>query len=271
MTSKNDNASAGFVVPIGGAENRSTKPTILKRFIQLCGGDQARIAILPTASLLSDTGGNYQSLFRQFGVEDAVVLNVKKRLDCENPDNLEILDRATGLYITGGDQLRLATIVGGTQLGKLILRKNKNGMHVAGTSAGAAFISEHMITNGKTGITPHTGMVKMGAGSGLMASLIIDQHFRQRHRLGRLITAVSYTPSLLGVGIDENTAIFIDNAHKFEVVGAGWVTIVDSAETELCVLDSARARQPISVSGLKMHLLTEGDKFNIHTRRADLC
>jgi cyanophycinase len=173
--------------------------------------------------------------------------------------------------MTGGDQLRLATTIGGSALTRKMQDLNRKGLHIAGTSAGAAFISEHMIAGGKTGNTPRTDMVKLATGLGLTKKLIIDQHFRQRHRIGRLITAITFNPSAIGLGIDEDTAAFIGPDGRFEVVGSGWVTIVDPSTMESTTVNSAKKLQRLSVRDLKIHMLTSGDRYDIRTRIAKLC
>lgn len=271
MTEKNPNNQRGFVIAIGGGENKDKNPTILKRFVELCGGRRAHIAIIPTASSMRDTGGQYQELFHNFGANRTDVLNIQRRSDCDRPSHLQLLETVSGVFMTGGDQLRLATTIGGSALASRICELNRSGLHIAGTSAGAAFISEHMIAGGKTGNTPRTDMVKLATGLGLSKKLIIDQHFRQRHRIGRLITAITFNPSAIGLGIDEDTAAFIDADDRIEVLGSGWITIVDPSAMESTTASSARRQQRLSVRDLRIHMLTAGDVYDIETRKAKLC
>ena len=271
MTQETSAKQRGFIIPIGGGENKDKNPTILKRFVELCGGNNAHIAIIPTASRLNDTGGQYQQLFHQLGAHRTDVLNIKRRADCESSAHLQLLETVTGIFMTGGDQLRLATIIGGSKLTTKMCELNNNGLHIAGTSAGAAFISEHMIAGGKSGNTPRTDMVKLATGLGLSKRLIIDQHFRQRHRIGRLITAITLNPSAIGLGIDEDTAAFIGPQDTFEVVGSGWITVIDPTAMESSTVDSSKKLQRLSVSDLKIHMLTQGDSYDVQTRIAKLC
>ena len=162
-TSDNDR---GFIIPIGGGEEKFKNPEILDRFIELCGGKEARIGIIPTASELEDTGRNYEKLFRRIGVKHARVLNFISREDCQSGEDVEYIDKCDGVFMTGGNQLRLSTTLGGTAVAQLIRRRNAEGMNVAGTSAGAAFMPEHMIAGGKEGSTPHPDMVTMAPGLG---------------------------------------------------------------------------------------------------------
>lgn len=271
MTENISDGQPGYVIAIGGAENKDKNPAILKRFVEMCGGGDAHIAIIPTASLLPDTGAQYQQAFHQLGVKRTDVLKIRRRHDCESPAHLKLLESVTGIFITGGDQLRLASIIGGSKLTDAMRALNQKGLHIAGTSAGAAFISEHMIAGGKSGNTPRTDMVKLATGLGLTKQLIIDQHFRQRHRIGRLITAITFNPSAIGLGIDEDTAAFINPQGSIEVLGSGWITIVDPTSMESSTLISSRKLQRLSVSDLKIHMLTAGDVYDIQTRSAMLC
>ncbi len=271
MSKQNFNRQQGYIIAIGGGENKNKKPDILRKFTELCTQGNAHIAIIPTASELEDTGAQYQQIFHRLGAKRTDVLNIKRRIDCESPSILKMINSVDGVFITGGDQSRLADILGGTSLVEAMKQENLHGLHIAGTSAGAAFISQTMIASGKSGNTPRLGMVEITKGSGLSSKLIIDQHFRQRHRLGRLITAVAQNPEKIGIGIDEDTAIFIDHKNKFEVAGGGWVTIVDPAALELCDIKSNFSKQKLSVEGLKLHMLTSGDQFDIETRQVMLC
>ena len=211
MSPSNNHAHAdrGYIIPIGGAEEKFHNPEILDRFLDVCGGKEARIGIIPTASELEDTGRNYEKLFRKIGVKHTKVLLFETREDCEKGEDLEYIDKCDGMFLTGGNQLRLSTTLGGTAVAQLIRRRNAAGMHVAGTSAGAAFMPEHMIAGGREGSTPTPDMVTMAPGLGLTNKFIVDQHFRERDRLGRLLTALAYNPFAVGLGLDEDTAAFI--------------------------------------------------------------
>ena len=263
-----DNVKRGFIVPIGGAEEKLQNPQILERFVDICGGKPARIAIIPTASELEDTGRNYEKLFRRLGVDHAMVLPFETRADCETPKYLDYLDKASGIFMTGGNQLRLSTTLGGTPVAQAIRRRNAEGAHIAGTSAGAAFMPEHMIAGGHEGSTPSPDMVTLAPGLGLTNNFIIDQHFRQRDRLGRLLTALAYNPFAVGIGLDEDTAAFIRPGDTLEVVGSGGITIVDPSDLEHSSMDRARRGEPVSLIGVRLHILVDGGTFDIRTRNA---
>jgi cyanophycinase len=258
----------GYIVPVGGAEEKIGDVAILRRFADLCGGSACRIAIIPTASQLAETGARYEELFHSLGVKVARSLPIASRADCERPEWLAVLDEVEGIFLTGGNQLRLSTMIGGTQVAKAIRRRNREGVHVAGTSAGAAFLCEHMIAFGREGASPRAKIVTLAPGLGLTNRMIIDQHFRQRDRLGRLLTALAYNPFAIGIGLDENTAGFIGPDETLEVVGGGALTIVDSSELEFSSMAKVRKNDPVCLIGLRLHILDHGSTFNLHTRVA---
>ncbi len=260
----------GFVIPIGGAEDREENPIILERFAELSGGSNASVVIIPTASQLRDTGSRYVETFDELGVGQAVSIPITKRTDGARDNYLKKLEAATGIFITGGNQLRLSTILGGTPVAQTIRRLNARGVHVAGTSAGAAILPEHMIAGGKGGATPSPDMVTLAPGLGLTNSFVIDQHFRQRDRLGRLLTAVSYNPFLTGVGLDEDTAAFYGPDGVFEVVGSGAITVIDPSKLEHSSMGTARAGEPVTLIGVHLHVLAHGARYDTVTREASL-
>jgi cyanophycinase len=260
--------SRGYIVPVGGAEEKIGDVTILRRFAELCGAGSCRIAIIPTASMLSETGSRYEQLFRDLGVKHAQALPIAHRNDCERREWLEVLDQVDGVFLTGGNQLRLSTMIGGTEVAKALRRRNAEGMHVAGTSAGAAFLCEHMIAFGKEGASPRARNVTLAPGLGLSNRIIIDQHFRQRDRLGRLLTAVAYNPFAIGIGLDENTAAFIAPDDTLEVVGSGALTIVDPSGLEFSSMARVRKNDAVCLIGLKLHILDQGSTFNLQSREA---
>ncbi|MEP6730209.1 MAG: cyanophycinase [bacterium] len=256
----------GWIIPIGGklADNE-----ILERFVALSGGSRAHIAIIPTASSEPDIGTFYERDFRKHGVREAKSLHFERRSDCDDADWLEWLGTATGIFIAGGNQLKLTATLGGTLAARLMRQRNAAGVHVAGTSAGAAFLSEHMIAHGDEGATPRAGMVTMCAGLGLTNRVIVDQHFRQRDRMGRLLTALAYNPFAIGLGVDEDTAAFISPDDIVEVQGSGAVTVVDTSEVQFSSVAEAKPGDAITLIGAKVHVLGQGATFDLTTRLAD--
>ncbi|MBP7366877.1 MAG: cyanophycinase [Pseudoxanthomonas sp.] len=258
----------GWIIPIGGAEDKDANPSILQRFVELCGGSEADIVVIPTASRLKDTGPRYEELFRGMGVAQVEVLDFDTRRDCQEEGRLARLARASGIFFTGGNQLRLSTILGGTHVARTIRLRNAQGVTVAGTSAGAGFLSEHMIAFGSEGSSPRASSVRLAPGLGLTNRFVIDQHFRQRDRLGRLTAALAYNPFAIGIGLDEDTAAFISPDDTLEVEGSGAVTVVDAHDLQFSSMAHADEDDPVCMLGLGVHILIAGATFNLHTRRA---
>jgi cyanophycinase len=263
-----DGETRGWIVPIGGAEEKESDAHILQRFVDLCGGDQADLVVIPTASRMADTGGRYERIFGELGAGRVTVMDFDTRRETEEKNRVERLEQATGVFFTGGNQLRISTLLGGTPIAKTIRALNARGVHVAGTSAGAAVLSEHMIAFGDEGSSPIAGSVRLAPGLGLTNRFIIDQHFRQRDRLGRLATALAYNPFAIGIGLDEDTAAFIGPDNTLEVEGSGAVTVIDAADLQFSSMDQVEEGQPVCLLGLKIHILVAGATFNLHTRQA---
>jgi len=255
-------------VPIGGAENKENDPHILERFVRVSGGDEANIVVIPTASRMHETGSRYEKLFADLGAAKVAVMDFDTRRDCQEPGRLRRLEEATGIFFTGGNQLRLTALLGGTPVAKLIRVRNARGVAVGGTSAGASILSEHMIAFGDEGSAVISGSVRLAPGLGLTNRFIIDQHFRERDRLGRLITALAYNPFAIGIGLDEDTAAFVGPDETVEVEGSGGVTVVDAADVSYSSISEVAEGQPVCILGLRLHVLTAGATFNLHTRQA---
>ena len=263
-----DGETRGWIVPIGGAEDKEANPSVLKRFAALCGGADARIVVIPTASRLVETGDRYERLFPELGAGRVDVLDFDTRRDAHERNRLDIIGQATGIFFTGGNQLRLSTLLGGTPVAKLVRTMNARGVTVGGTSAGASILSEHMIAFGSEGASPRASSVRLAPGLGLTNRFIIDQHFRQRDRLGRLTAALGYNPFPIGIGLDEDTAAFIGPDNTLEVEGSGAVTVVDAADLQFSSMDQAGENAPVCLLGLTVHILVAGATFNLHTRKA---
>lgn len=263
-----DGGERGWIIPIGGAEEKENDRRILSRFVDLCGGEDADIVVFPTASRLADTGARYERIFRDLGATEVEAIDFDTRRDCEERSRLERIARASGIFFTGGNQLRITTLLGGTSVAKLIRQRNANGVAVAGTSAGAAILSEHMIAFGEEGGSPRAGSVRLAPGLGLTNRFIIDQHFRQRDRLGRLASALAFNPFAIGIGLDEDTAAFIGPDNTLEVEGSGSVTVIDASNLQFSSMDRADEGDPICLLGLGIHMLVRGATFNLYTRYA---
>ena len=263
-----EGSTRGWIVPIGGAENKENDRHILERFVRVSGGQSADIVVIPTASKLRETGPRYEQIFRELGAAHVSSMDFDTRRDCQESGRLERLEQATGIFFTGGNQLRLTTLLGGTPVAKLVRARNAAGVTVGGTSAGASILSEHMIAFGDEGSSVVSGSVRLAPGLGLTNRFIIDQHFTQRDRLGRLLTALTYNPFAVGIGLDEDTAAFIGPDETVEVEGSGGLMIVDANDVSFSSMDAVSEGQPVCVLGLKLHMLVAGATFNLHTRVA---
>ncbi len=263
-----DGMRQGLIIPIGGAEEKLRDRRILTKFVEECGGKDARIAVIPTASELEETGERYEALFKDIGVAGVRIFPFATRAQCNEKKEIEALRRADGVFMTGGNQLRLSTGLGGTSAAYALRDMSASGVHVAGTSAGAGFLSEHMIAFGSEGSTPRADMVTLVPGLGLTNAVVVDHHFRERDRLGRLLTAIGYNPFVVGLGLDEDTAAFIDPDGLLTVIGSGSVTVVDPSDVEYSSMDSAHQHDPICLVGIKLHFLTEGWVYDLGSRKA---
>ena len=259
----------GPLMIIGGAEDKLRKRGILSEMVALSGGREARIAVVPTASSLGDEVVEvYDAVFRSLGAAEVVPIRPASRDDAHDPALAERLASATGIFLTGGNQLKLSAVICGTPLGAAIVEAHRRGVVVAGTSAGASIQSSHMVAFGGPGATPKQRMTQLAAGLGLLESAVIDQHFDQRNRYGRLLMIVSQSPQLLGLGIDEDTAAVVtdeDGHQVLRVIGRGAVTIFDPARMVTNAWEAKRS-SPLLASGVVLHMLPAGSAFDLTDR-----
>jgi cyanophycinase len=250
----------GHLLVIGGAEDKYNERRILKKFLSLCGGEKAEVLIVPVASDFPEFAADvYVQAFRNLGVSTPRVLRATSRQDVFQADPEELLDGVTGVFITGGDQMRLVSLLGGTKFAdKLRKLVRETDIVLAGTSAGAAGMSTSMIVRGESTSHPHKNSVRLSPGLGFLKNIIIDQHFTERGRISRLITAVSYNPYNLGIGIDENTAIIVNGDGVLEVYGVGSVTVVDGSQISYNEIAEVDENQAFSVCGVQLHVLRDG-------------
>jgi len=259
--------SRGDLVIIGGAEDKLGRKAILQQFIDLAGGSDSRIVVLATASSLGESIVEvYHSLFTGMGAVEVTGLNPMSRSEANDDSTTAALDGATGIFMTGGNQSKLTSVVAGTALGRKLVELNQAGTVVGGTSAGASAISSHMVAFGSSGDVPKQRMSQMSAGLGLLHDVIIDQHFGKRNRIGRLLSLVAHSPTLLGIGLDEDTAVFVNSDDVMAVVGRGAALIVDGSHIET---DAFRVKRydPLMVSGAILHSLPEGSRFDLRMRK----
>ncbi|HET7533357.1 MAG TPA: cyanophycinase [Nocardioidaceae bacterium] len=264
-----DDASPGPLLAIGGAEDKLGKRTVLSEFVRLAGGEEARIAVIPTASSLGpEIVEVYDALFRRLGAREVVAARPESREEADDPAFVGLLDKVTGIFMTGGNQLKLSAVVNGTAFGEAIREAHLRGVTVGGTSAGASIQSSHMVAFGSGGSTPKQRMTQLAAGLGLLDGCVIDQHFGQRNRYGRLLMCVAQSPSLLGIGVDEDTAAIVtkeDGGQLLRVAGRGVVTVFDGRNV-VSNAHQARHTAPLLASGVVLHVLPAGSVFDITTR-----
>ena len=257
------------LMPIGGNENHK-KPVVLQEFVRRAGGENADIVIFPQPSILKDTGKDYSNLFLELGARSACSLEFRSRAESSADDFLKAVQSASGIFISGGTQMRLPSTIGGTPLEAAILDAYRRGVIISGTSAGAAVMPKVMIAYGKGGPTPRERIAQFAPGLGLTDKIVFDQHFRQRDRLGRLLYLIATHPGLLGVGIDENTAAIVEDESSITVTGSGAVTIVDGSEIESTNVAEIENGGAVAVSNVRIHILTSGCSFDVNARKAEI-
>ncbi len=254
------------LVLIGGCEDRLGKKEILNEFVRCAGGKDARIVTITAASCIPiKTGREYARTFQLMGVKRHYVVHLSQRSQAERMEMVEELEQATGIFLTGGDQVRGIGLVHTQELGDLLARRFHSGAVIAGTSAGAAMIPATMITGRESESLPRPRTVQLKPGLGLVRDLIVDTHFSQRSRFARLAVAVTRKPHCLGAGIDEDTAVVVRDGCA-EVVGQGTVTIIDGRNIIYEDLAGGRREKPITVFGLTVHVVAAHHRINLEER-----
>jgi cyanophycinase len=252
---------------IGGAEDKIRDRVILNRFTALAGGSDGVVVIISTASSFGPLAGErYREILTGLGIGTVRPIHAMTRSQANDETFARQVGDATGIFLTGGNQLRLSSTIGGTLLAEAILERFRTGAVVAGTSAGASAMSSHMIAFGASGGTPKHRMAALAAGLGVLPSVIVDQHFQQRNRYGRLLSVIAQNPSLLGLGVDEDTAGVVGPDGVMEVLGRGSVTIVDGAGAETDAWD-VHGHRPVMISGVVLHALPSGYRFDLRRRQ----
>jgi cyanophycinase len=255
----------GILFAIGGAEAKLRRRTVLGAFVAAAGAD-ARIAVVSSASSLGvEVVEVYRTVFTALGAREVISLRPESRAQARDPDLVESLRTVSAIFMTGGNQLKLSSLITGTAFGDAIQEAYQRGVVVGGTSAGASILAEHMIAFGAGGSTPKQRMSQLSAGLGLLRGVVIDQHFEQRNRYGRLLSLVAQSPSLLGLGIDEDTAAVIHDGDRLKVIGRGAVTVVDGQHLVSNAF-AAKRTAPLLVSGAVIHVLPAGSQFDLTSR-----
>ena len=261
------NENQGKLLIIGGAEDKEGDCKILREFLRCAGGTKAHIVIMTAAtSLPGEVGDNYIRVFERLGAEDVRVVDTQTPEDANNADYLEAIQQATGIFFTGGEQARIITCLKDTKLDAAMHKRYSEGIIIGGTSAGAAMMPDMMIIEGDSETNPRVDVVAMGPGMGFLPGVVIDQHFAQRGRLGRLVTALLLQPAVLGFGIDENTAILV-SGDELEVIGESAVTVIDESEKLHDNIDGRLKDEGLAICGAKLHILPHGYRFNLKTRQ----
>ncbi len=258
---------AGTLIIVGGHEDKTGDRLIL-RAIAARAGEGALVVVTAASNVPDELWGDYEPVFRDLGVRDVRHLHVDTREDALDPERLAVLDGAAVVFFTGGNQLKLTSQLGDTPVYTRVRALFEAGACVAGTSAGASVMTETMLVSG-SGDQSHRigGVLKMAPGIGLLPDVIVDQHFAERGRIGRLLAAVAQNPRILGIGIDEDTAILCEPGRCFTVLGAGAVYVADGSDITYTNLTEEERDRTLSVFGTRLHVLSMGDVFDVATRQ----
>ena len=261
----------GSLFLVGGKDGRNADRRLLDCFVEVCGGSSARVLVITTACSEPERHRKeYAEAFSRSGVRKVSIFHPARRTDADDPGLLAALERADGVYFSGGGQLKLVTTIGGTRFDARLRERHREGLHVGGTSAGASALSAVMIAGGQGKRALRLSSVELSTGLGLLPGVIVDQHFRQRKRIGRLLAAVMRNPAMLGFGIDEGTAAEIDPAGRVAVLGAGALTVVDGSQLlGSSSADAGKQDAPLSFAGIRLHRLGQGWRYDLATRQAE--
>jgi len=258
----------GNLVIIGGAEDKTGDCVILRKVVELAGGDQARLVIVPTATEEPEAvSEEYKKVFRRLGAGQVEVLFLDYRRQANDRECREIMREATGLFFTGGDQLRITSILGGSLIDDELHEAYRRGVVIAGTSAGASMMSDIMIVEGNSEEPPRRCTLKMAPGMGLLLNAVVDQHFAQRGRINRLLCAIAQNPNILGIGIDEDTAIVVSPDNLFEVIGNNSVTIIDGRAINETNVSETEPDEHLAITNVVLHVLPAGYRFDLLNRK----
>lgn len=258
----------GNLIIIGGAEDKKGEKEILKEVCSKLDRENEELVIATVATELpEEVGKEYTKIFRNLGVKKISVLDIQERDNAFEEKNIDMLKAASIVFFTGGDQLKITSLLGGTPLYKVIKDIYKDGCVFVGTSAGASVMSDTMIISGSDDDSPKKCTVKMAPGLGLIKDVIIDQHFAQRGRVGRLLGAIAENPECLGIGIDEDTAIEVCDKGYFKVIGSSAVYVIDASNISYTNVSEQNPDELLSMFNVRMHVLKCDDKFDLVKRQ----
>lgn len=257
------------LIIIGGGEDKRADKEILKEVVSLSGESRAHIAVVTTATNYPlEVGEEYKRIFYELGADKVETINIVSRKEANRKQVARSLDKCTCVFFVGGDQLRISSILGGTEFHRSIKTRVEEGVIIAGTSAGASMMSEVMVVEGDEEDAPRKCTLKMAPGMGLLEGVIIDQHFNQRGRIGRLLGGVAQNPQTIGIGIDENTAIIVNHNRELRVIGSGVVTIVDGSEIDYTNISEQYPNEALAITNVKIDILPAGYGYNLINRQA---
>ncbi len=275
----------GVLIPIGGNEDKGTKNPeevyaldfveegILSHIVNLAGGTDSSIVVVPTASSIPvEVSENYRSAFEQLGCTNIHIMDIRKKTDSERSDFIELTQKADCIMFSGGNQSKISSKIGGSTIHKIIAERyeNEEGFVIAGTSAGAMAMSKYMIAGGSSPDSLFKGNVIMKNGLGLLPSAIIDTHFVQRGRFGRITEAIAKHPECLGIGLAEDTGLIIKNGHDCTVIGSGMVILFDGSQFQHNNCKILEEGTPMSVGNMIVHVLANSDMFDLNTRKMEI-
>jgi len=258
----------GTLIIIGGHENKRDDRVILEEVARHAKAQNGRLVITTVAS--SEPDGlveQYTALFRDLGVRQVDGLDIRSRGDAKDEERLKLLREAGAVFFTGGDQLRITSQIGDSPVFQMMRELHREGGLIAGTSAGAAAMSETMLVSGAGDESNEISALNMASGLGFIEGIVIDSHFAERGRIGRLLGAVAQNPKNLGLGIDEDTAVVVEGEDSFRVLGSGAVYVVDGSEVSYSSLSEDHPEGVLSIFNVRMHVLAEGRRFDLKERR----
>jgi len=257
----------GYLIIIGGAEDKTGGSGVLKQAPQMMSEGESLTIITTATEHPEQAGETYERVFRALGVKIIQILNMNTRDAANEEESLQKIKHSRCVFLTGGDQLRITSILGGTAACRELRTLYANGGVVMGTSAGASVMSSTMIVNGADHEPAKKCTLKMAPGLGFVTDVIIDQHFDQRGRFGRLLCGVAENPGVLGIGIDEDTAVKLYPDMHFEVIGANAVTILDGTRLQSSNVSELKQDEILAVTGVAVHVLPWGYGFDLRSRK----
>ena len=258
----------GDLIIIGGAEDKEGDKEILKKVCNSINKEEDIIIIATVATEYpKEAFEKYRKIFSGLGVKNIKGLNIETREDSLIPNNIDLIREAALIFFTGGDQLRITSLIGGTLIYDTLKESIQNGCIMVGTSAGASVMSETMVVKGEDDESPRKCTLKMAPGLGLIEGVMIDQHFAQRGRIGRLLTGIAQNPEVLGIGIDEDTALVVRDNGDAQVIGSGAVYFLDARNITYSNVSEQNYDEVLSMFNVNLHVLKEGDKYNLQNKK----